>query len=187
MSISAKDSFDLMSSIALCYISYSIIRIPTLLVTKNLRPFQEPRSIFPRPCHQSAMFKYRDRQQLLTISSMIAASILEYYMFISVTWKKLFENVCVKIQPSVSPKMDFYRPFQSIPVQVRMWGRELRLPLLLISIIDSLSCSGIHLFHTTSANCETSPHLCSMHCCFWRTPCAVSTGIARNSSCEPQT
>jgi len=37
-------------------------------------------------------------------------------MFISVTCceeiaKKLFENFCVKIQPSMSPEMDFYRAF----------------------------------------------------------------------------
>ena len=29
--------------------------------------FQEPSSIFPGPCRKPAMFKYRDKQQLLTI------------------------------------------------------------------------------------------------------------------------
>jgi len=52
-------------------------RIPTLLVTKNSRTFPGPQKHFPGLHHKPAMFKYRDKQQLLTIYtySMIAASI----------------------------------------------------------------------------------------------------------------
>jgi len=66
---------------------------------KNPGLFQDPRSIILGPCCKPAMFKYGDKQQLLTsnhIHSMIAASILEY-MFINVTCceeiaKKLFKH-----------------------------------------------------------------------------------------------
>ena len=51
---------------------------------KILQLFQDPRSILPGPSSKPAMFKYRDKQQLLTTQaySMIAASILEC-MFIT--------------------------------------------------------------------------------------------------------
>jgi len=50
-------------------------RVPTLLVTKNSRTFPGPQKHFPGLHHKPAMFKYRDKQQLLTIYiySMIAA------------------------------------------------------------------------------------------------------------------
>jgi len=41
------------------------IRVPTLLVTKISRTFQDPRSIFPGPCRTPVMFQYKDKQQLL--------------------------------------------------------------------------------------------------------------------------
>jgi len=42
-------------------------RVPTVLIKKISRTFQDPRSIFPGPCHMPVMFKHRDKQQLLTI------------------------------------------------------------------------------------------------------------------------
>jgi len=40
-----------------------ILRVPTLLVTKNSRTFPGPRSIFPGPCRKPAMFQYTDKHQ----------------------------------------------------------------------------------------------------------------------------
>jgi len=78
-----------------CACRRNLSRVPILLVTKNSRTFQDPGSIFPRPCRKPAMLKF-----LTAVSNhiynMIAASILEY-MFITVTCcekiaKKLFEH-----------------------------------------------------------------------------------------------
>jgi len=79
------------------------------MVTKNSRTFPGLEKHFPKPCLKPAMFKYRDKQQLLTIYtySMTVASILQY-MFISCKEiaKKLFKqlsqlfthfSVCVRI------------------------------------------------------------------------------------------
>jgi len=46
--------------------STGIPRVPNLLVTK-CRTFPGPHKHFPGPCCKPAMFKYRDKQQLLTI------------------------------------------------------------------------------------------------------------------------
>ena len=78
-----------------CACRRNLSRVPILLVTKNSRTFQDPGSIFPRPCLKPAMLKF-----LTAVSNhiynMIAAFILEY-MFITVTCcekiaKKLFEH-----------------------------------------------------------------------------------------------
>ena len=60
--------------------------VHTRLLIKNSGTFPGFQTHFPRPCHKPAMFKYRDKQQLLTILiySMITASIQEY-VFITVT------------------------------------------------------------------------------------------------------
>ena len=52
-------------------------RVTTLLVTKNSRTLQDPRSIFTGPCRKPATIIYRHKQQLAT-HSMIAASTLEH-------------------------------------------------------------------------------------------------------------
>jgi len=59
-------------------------RVPTLLVTKKSRTFQDPRSIFPGTSHKPATSKYRQTVVTNHTYGMIAAYILEY-MFITIT------------------------------------------------------------------------------------------------------
>jgi len=48
--------------------------VPTLLVTKNSRTFQAPRSIFPGPCRKPAMFNYSNKQQLRVWESAVCSA-----------------------------------------------------------------------------------------------------------------
>ena len=69
--------------------------MPALLVTKNSRTFQDPRSI-PWPCRKPAMLKYRDKQQLPTIYICIyiyvCACVFITVTFCEETAKKLFKH-----------------------------------------------------------------------------------------------
>jgi len=62
--------------------------VPTLLVTKISRTFQNPRSIVPGPCRMPAMFKDKDIQQWVCGEALAASD----FLHIQIKSQPIFAN-----------------------------------------------------------------------------------------------